>query len=449
VAAGTSTSDSGPLIEPNARPFHYKTTAQWLRAGLDRQKPAAIGALIAAWTGLAFALWFAVGGIVLGALVGSLGASSLGVAGTISVNTGTGVLGAIAGALVGAIAGFALIYVLLVLNPLQLAGALASGVLVSAIFLVIYVRIEPWLMRLRGYREPSKRERRRIHPLLLDAARRMDLVVVPEVWISDQQKPGAWAHMRAIVVTQGLLGDYDASEKPPQSELDDTALSAILAHELHHWESGDVVGLAVVTACFCPIVLIIDGIAWIRERGEWLGILLWVVFWPVWVASKLVVVPLMAKRSRQCEYDADARAASLGDPYRLGLRRALDELSAWERPRTGWEDVIAATHPPIEHRLERLEASWKPEPAVSARTTSAPLRASSPTEPTPTTSTPASRPQRAPRRTPQPTTDKRPWRERHADDSASVDPPARLRPPQPRPKPSNPNRPPPPDRPSR
>jgi hypothetical protein len=78
----------------------------------------------------------------------------------------------------------------------------------------------------------------------------------------------------------------------------------------------------------------------------------------------------MMRRSRQYEYEADARAASLGEEYRLGLRRALDELAVWERPRTGWEDVLAATHPPIEHRLERLEATTDtPSPSVDVWTT--------------------------------------------------------------------------------
>jgi Zn-dependent protease with chaperone function len=356
----------GPYIVPFARPYRYATTAQWLGAGFRRQRPAIIGALIAAWTGLAFALWLAVGGVVLGALAGALGTTSLGVISPLVVNTGTGVFAAIVGALLGGIVGLAAIYILLAMHPLQLLAAIATGAVVSAILLLIYVHAEPLLIRLRGYREPSRRERERIYPLLLEAARAMELPVVPAIWISDALKPGAWAHMRAIVVTRGLLGDYDASEKPPQSDLDATALIAILAHELHHWDSADVVGLSIVSVCFCPLVLIINLIAWIRERGEWLAILLWVVFWPVWVASKLVVVPLMSKRSRQYEYEADARAADFGDPFRLGLRRALDELSAWEAPRTGWEDVLAATHPPTEHRLERLEADWESSP-VAAR----------------------------------------------------------------------------------
>ncbi len=348
--------DVALVIEQNARPNRYRVSSEWLRAGVGRQLPAVVGALVAAWTGLPFALWAGVAGIFVGALVGSIGASALGIASVVGLEIGVGVLSAMFGALLGAVGGFALIYIYLVLHPVQLVGAIVSGAIIGAIVLVILVRAEPVLMRLRGYREPSRREKVRLHPLLMDAGLRMGLSIVPALWISDAQKPGAWAHMRGIVVTRGLLGDYDASENAPKPDLDDTALTAILAHELHHWDNGDVVGLIAVRACFYPVALVVNAISWVRLRGEWLGIVLWCLFWPFWVSTRFVVVPLMMRRSRQYEYEADARAASLGEEYRLGLRRALDELAVWERPRTGWEDVLAATHPPIEHRLDRLEA---------------------------------------------------------------------------------------------
>jgi Zn-dependent protease with chaperone function len=68
----------------------------------------------------------------------------------------------------------------------------------------------------------------------------------------------------------------------------------------------------------------------------------------------------MANASRRAEYQADRHAAMLGEDYRLALRRALDDLSQWERPRNGWEAVLAASHPPIEYRMERLEAQHLP-----------------------------------------------------------------------------------------
>jgi Zn-dependent protease with chaperone function len=342
--------------------------------------PATIGALVAAWTFLPLALWAAVLGIFFGALVGLLGASTLGVASAIGLEIGVGVLSAVVGAVLGALGGLVLIYAYLVLHPVQLVGALVTGAVISAVVMFVVIRAEPLMMSLRGYRELSRREKARLYPLLKDAGRRMGLPVVPELWISDAQKPGARAHMRAIVVTRGLLGDYDASEASPKPDLDDTALTAILAHELHHWDCGDVVGLTIVRACFYPVALVVNAIGWIRQRGEWLAIALWCLFWPAWVCTKLVIVPLLTRRSRRYEYEADVRAAGLGDEFRLGLRRALDDLSSWERPRTGWEDVIAATHPPIEHRLQLLEAETifalaTDDDAVSAHADGRPLAA--------------------------------------------------------------------------
>ena len=213
-------------------------------------------------------------------------------------------------------------------------------------------------MAARGYRELSRRESERLYPLLQRAGARMGLSVVPALWISDSQKPAAWSHPGAIVVTRGLLGEADASEAGPRSDLDDGALGAILAHELHHWAVGDPVGLRAVWACFWPVVAIYNAAAWLRTRSGVLGAVGWLLLWPAWLTVKLIVVPVMASASRQNEYEADWAAAGLGDDYRLGLRRALTELAVWEKPRTGWEDALAATHPPIELRLERLEAGY-------------------------------------------------------------------------------------------
>ncbi|MGC2372858.1 MAG: M48 family metalloprotease [Solirubrobacteraceae bacterium] len=329
--------------------------------GAKRQAPAVIGALVVAWTGLPLALWGMVVFTFIGAVAGLFDISELELTSIlgeigIGIEPGAGVASAVLWAIVGAFVGFALIYIYLVLHPWILLSALATGAVISAVILAVMIRAEPWLMRLRGYRELSRREKQLLNPMLRDAGRRMGLQTLPALWMSDQQKPGAWAHTRAIVVTRGLLGAYSATENPPLPDLDSAAITAILAHELHHWDAGDVVGSTVVFACVYPIALVINSISWVRARAPWLAVILWCFFWPFWLSTKFVVVPLMMRRSRRYEYEADERAANLGDDYRLGLRRALDELSAWERPRTGWEDVLAATHPPIEFRLEFLEA---------------------------------------------------------------------------------------------
>jgi Zn-dependent protease with chaperone function len=226
----------------------------WLVNALKRQDDAIFGALLATWTGLPLALFGAVAGLFLGAIVGAIGLSVGGFAGSV-LNQGTSLLGALLGAVIGAGVGLIFIYVYLFVHPVQLLGALVGGAMVSVVIFYVTLAAEPWMLWLRGYRPPSRREKALLDPLLSDLARRMKLPALPAMWISEAQKPGAWTHTRAIVVTRGLLGEYDASEGQPKPDLDTLALSAILAHELHHWMKGDAVGLAMVSACFYPFVL--------------------------------------------------------------------------------------------------------------------------------------------------------------------------------------------------
>lgn len=53
------------------------------------------------------------------------------------------------------------------------------------------------------------------------------------------------------------------------------------------------------------------------------------------------------------EYEADAAAARIGLATSLSL--ALRKMGAFEGGRTGWEQTMAATHPPTELRLEALQ----------------------------------------------------------------------------------------------
>jgi Zn-dependent protease with chaperone function len=344
-------------------PARFAKPSEWFERAFYRQDRAILGALAATWTALPLALSGALLGAVAGAVVGVLGVGAFGhILGSFVENQGFGVLGAAIGAVAGMVIGFGFIYFYLVIHPIQLAGALLGGAIVSGLALLIIVAVEPLILDLRGYRKLSRREGERIYPLLKEVAQKMGIDVVPALLISDSLKPGAWTHMRAVVVTRGLLGDYDASEKPPRPDLDDKAVAAILGHELHHWAEGDAVALMMITVASFPLVFLLNAVAWVRMRAEWVGVVLYAFIWPVWVCSRFVIVPLMSAGARNAEYEADAAVAQLGDEYRLALRRALDELSAWERPRTGWEDVVTASHPPIEERMERLEAAGTDSP---------------------------------------------------------------------------------------
>jgi Peptidase family M48 len=133
------------------------------------------------------------------------------------------------------------------------------------------------------------------------------------------------------------------------------AFAAVVAHEISHWARADGVGIRAVWACCWPIVAVYNFACILsRNPNRKFTTLGWILFWPAWVSIQ-VVITILASAMRASEYDADARTASLGEEYRVGLRTALGEFQDWEAPRTGWEDVLHATHPPIEHRLQQLE----------------------------------------------------------------------------------------------
>jgi hypothetical protein len=78
-----------------------------------------------------------------------------------------------------------------------------------------------------------------------------------------------------------------------------------------------------------------------------------------------------AKRHGGPRNRARHRKAYLQESSRIHPHSRPNGTNIPARPRTGWEDVLAATHPPIERRLERLEAAWKSEPVAVTRATAA------------------------------------------------------------------------------
>ena len=214
---------------------------------------------------------------------------------------------------------------------------------------------EHQLLLLRGYRELSRRERLLIDPIVDEILKRANVSGArPTFYVSDSKKPGAWAHAKSIVLARGLFGSYDESESPPVPDIPRNALAAILAHEIAHWIRADGIGLRAVWACSWPIVALYN-LAYIMREKRILVTLGWLVLWPAWVSINFIIKPLLSSAMRKAEYEADALAANLGSEYRAGLRIALVELEGWEPPRTGWEDVLHATHPPIELRQQQLE----------------------------------------------------------------------------------------------
>ena len=331
----TSTAATEPLVEQlsRGRPAYYPSAWRWLAVGVRRQSPAAVVALVTAWSGLwallTLATVFLAGAALIAFIAWLIGGGIGGVAGLVAA----------LGITAGTIAGF--------IGALFLSGpgvviSVAAGTLLSLLFFGVLVAAEPWTLQLRGYRRMSRREYDRLVPLLLESARLMHLGSLPTVLIADDGSRNAYTAVRHIVISRTLL-----------DELQDEPLAGVLTHELHHWAQADSVGLRFVFAAALPLALLYNlAVLLVRFRGL-VALIALVLLWPAYALTKLVIEPLVADRSRGQEYEADqaARAAGYGD----ALREALTHLGEFEGGRSGWEQVITATHPPIELRLEALE----------------------------------------------------------------------------------------------
>lgn len=315
------------------RPAHFRSAADWLRAGIGRQGLAASVALVAAWSGL----W----GLLIIATVFLAGAALISFVAWLVAGGLGGLAGLLAGLgiSVGTILGF--------IGALFLSGpgvliSVAAGAVISVLFFGVMVAAEPLTLRLRGYRRASRREYERVVPLLVEAGRRLQLTNLPPLLITDDGSRNAYAAVRHVVISRTLL-----------DELADEPLAGVLAHELSHWARADTVGLRFVFAAALPLALLYNlAVLLLRFRGI-VALIALVLLWPAWVLTRLVIEPLVAERSRDYEYGADQDARRAG--YGEALREALAHLREFEGGRSGWEQVLAATHPPIELRLEALE----------------------------------------------------------------------------------------------
>ena len=281
---------------------------EWIRAGIARHPAAVAVSLLMSWTLAWAALWigtfFAVLGVMFATIDGITG-HPLGVAGSLVGGFGLGITATIA-----------------FYTVLTGAGALPNGgfstpldVLFGAILaLVVTVGVmaaEPWVLRLRSHRRLSHRESAVVDPILDDLAHRMDLDYLPLLMISDEGRPGAWTHCRHIVMTTGMVN----AGTPNASGLNRQRLTAVLAHELAHWRAGDRIGATAVWAAALPLMLTYTVAAWLARGGGRPGIISlisFIVLWPAFVLTRLVIAPIYAQEGRRQEYEAGAAAVRLG-----------------------------------------------------------------------------------------------------------------------------------------
>ncbi len=356
-----------PPISPNppavtwqpSAPRPISRAAGWsdrYASGIINQPWAVTFGLLASWTGLIIALWAAFFGLFAGALV------AVGIIASNNVtrqlfNAGAGesvgALGVFAGALAGAGGSFVAIYSdVLFGSPAKVFVSIVTGFILALVLLIGSGVFEGDYLRLvRGYRNLSTDEVRRVAPLVQDAAGHLGLSSLPNVAMATSLVPSAWCHPRHLVLTPSLL-----------TTLTDSELEAVLAHELWHWREGHAIALTFVACCSWPITLVYNLASWLGgytlaeqptqgKMSVGKGIV-WFFFWPSWILTRFIIGPAAAARQRRFEYEADAAANQIG----LGssLAAALYKLTQFEGGRTGFEAIIAAAHPPTELRLDRL-----------------------------------------------------------------------------------------------
>ncbi|MEH1057715.1 M48 family metalloprotease [Micromonospora sp. CPCC 206171] len=349
------------------RPPGYPNALVWLRAGILRDWRGVLGSFLATWFYVPLALLAAVwGGIALGVLGLVAGGTQAGDALPSVVrdaplvgplldaflNRSGGVVGGFAGFAVGFLAGFLVVLVLPWRDAFDepanlftgLVGMVVAAALVGLVYTLGRVLLEPWLLSVSGARQLSRREAERLRPILSDCAARLGLPSVPRLLIEDDPVlTNARAYARHIVVTTSLLDEPDED------------VAALLSHELVHWRTGDEVTSAFVRGVGLPLVLVHAVPSWLMRRFPHpaTDLLVFLVFWPVLLTMRFVVLPCHRRDVRAAEYRADAGAVLAG--HAAGMRSMLERRRSFETGRSGWDEAVCATHPPSELRLDRLE----------------------------------------------------------------------------------------------
>lgn len=357
------------------RPRYFPSTFTWLRVGMGRSWRGVLGALVGTWFYVPFALAMSVLSAVVLGIVGFFGGfffqqqhvpaavtslPLLGPAVEAFLPASGGVLGGLIGVLLGLLLGFtgalAVFWVVVfsddpVAGLGRLIGVAVAGLLVGVGYTLYRVMCESMILRLSGARRLSRRERELLLPIAQDCARRLRLANFPPILMDDSRQPSAIAYTRHIVLSRGLLEEF---------EYDREVIAGVLCHELVHWRNGDPISAAFVRGTALPLYLAYAAAGWLSERGADRGhyrlasALAWLVLWPALLTVRFLIILLQAIDARRAEYRADQGAVLAG--YRDGLRRALEQLlHSFESGRNGWDRAICAAHPPDEFRLERLE----------------------------------------------------------------------------------------------
>ncbi len=261
-----------------------------------------------------------------------------------------------------------------------IAGAFAwycndwSIIIYTSIFAIGYTVLQYFLSGsiatiMSGAKEIEKKD----CPRLYNAVENLSITTglpMPKVYIINDAAPNAFAAGRdpkhsVVAATTGLLDIMDDSE-----------LTAVMAHEMSHVKNYDirvstiVAGLVFVVGLLADVSsrLIFYGSRKRDEEGSPVGLVIMAI---VAILTPIFAAIVQMAVSREREYLADASAANI-TRYPEGMINALKKLQSHSQPmrsqnsataqlyinnplRKGFLSNLFSTHPPIEKRIERLE----------------------------------------------------------------------------------------------
>lgn len=346
--------------------------AGYVWRGVQQHGLAFFAALVVAYGGAAVLIF----AVVAGAVLGALGAALLSlillvvpedaefVGRWLPEGAGGAGLGVLGGLVAGAVGGFTTwvgaVTALASDDPLGFVtgwlGNMLPGLLLAVFLLAGLVIWERrYLEVLRGCRRMSRREAERVEPVLDELCESLGTEGKPTVLMHDRPAAvEAYAHIRHIVIYRTTLDD-----------LDDEELAGLISHELGHWMRADSVGLSFVYFCALPVIVVYNLAVFVLQvMPTIITLIVWLFAWPAWASVRFVLAPIVGLFSRRHEYRADRTAVEAG--YGEALYRVLERVRDMEPGRSGWEQILAATHPPTELRMEAIERALEEPKEESA-----------------------------------------------------------------------------------
>ena len=253
-------------------------------------------------------------------------------------------------------------------------GAIMALVIAGAMNFISYWFSDKIVIKMYRGREVTAQDDPELYGLVQNIAQRANLPM-PRVYTLPQDTPNAFATGRnpehaAVAVTDGIRRILDKRE-----------LSAVLGHELAHVSNRDILVSTIAATLAGAISYLAQMAQWAaifgggrdrdREGGSGIGLIVMMIVAPL----AAMLIQMAVSRSR--EYGADEGGAkTTGDPLALasalrklqmGAERIPLEASSATATATahlfivnpltaGGLASLFSTHPPMEERIQRLEA---------------------------------------------------------------------------------------------